>query len=38
MKFLKLVILSLFVVAFETALAQSLREVVGKYCLIIDGI
>lgn len=38
MKFLKLVILSLFVVAFETALAQSLREAVGKYCLIVNEI
>lgn len=34
MKFLKLVVLSLLVVASETALAQSLREAVGKYCLI----
>ena len=34
MKVFRLVVLSLVVFASETVLAQSLREVVGKYCLI----
>ena len=34
MKFFRLVVLILVVFASETVLAQSLREVVGKYCLI----
>ena len=34
MKFLRLVILVLVVFASETVLAQSLREAVGKYCLV----
>jgi endo-1,4-beta-xylanase len=34
MKFFKLVVFTLVVLASETVLAQSLREAVGKYCLI----
>ncbi len=34
MKFVKLVVFTLVVLASETVLAQSLREAVGKYCLI----